>query len=110
MCMLLHGDAALLVRPRSGSLDLSNLFGYKTGGTIHIIINNQIGFTTAPKNSRIPLFIGVAKVVDAPIFHVNTGDNRSHWSRAFRSQIEYRHRFKKDVVIDMIVGATAIMR
>ena len=103
MCMLLHGDAAFAGQGLvPESLDLSNLFGYKTGGTIHIIINNQIGFTTAPKNSRTSHYSSdVAKVVDAPIFHVNADDVEAvvHCARV---AIEYRQRFKKDVVIDMI--------
>ena len=103
MCMLLHGDAAFAGQGLvPESLDLSNLFGYKTGGTIHIIINNQIGFTTAPKNSRTSHYSSdVAKVVDAPIFHVNADDVEAvvHCARV---AVEYRQRFKKDVVIDMI--------
>ena len=103
MCMLLHGDAAFAGQGLvPESLDLSNLIGYKTGGTIHIIINNQIGFTTAPKNSRTSHYSSdVAKVVDAPIFHVNADDVEAvvHCARV---AIEYRQRFKKDVVVDMI--------
>ena len=103
MCMLLHGDAAFAGQGLvPETLDLSNLFGYKTGGTIHIIINNQIGFTTAPKNSRTSHYSSdVAKAVDAPIFHVNADDVEAvvHCARV---AIEYRQRFKKDVVIDMI--------
>jgi len=103
MALLLHGDAAF-----SGqglvpeALDLSHLIGYQTGGTIHIIINNQIGFTTAPKFSRSsPYCSDVAKTVAAPIFHVNADDVESVVHCA-RIAMEYRQRFKKDVVIDMI--------
>jgi len=103
MALLLHGDAAF-----SGqglvpeALDLSHLIGYQTGGTIHIIINNQIGFTTAPKFSRSsPYCSDVAKTVAAPIFHVNADDVEAVVHCA-RIAMEYRQRFKKDVVIDMI--------
>ncbi len=103
MALLLHGDAAF-----SGqglvpeAFDLSNLIGYQTGGTIHIVINNQIGFTTAPKYSRSSTYCtDVAKIVAAPIFHVNADDPESVVHCA-RIAVEYRQKFKKDVVIDMI--------
>ena len=103
MALLLHGDAAF-----SGqglvleALDLSNLFGYKTGGTIHIVINNQIGFTTAPRFSRTSHYSSdVAKANNAPIFHVN-GDDVEAVTHCARIATEYRQRFKKDVVIDII--------
>ncbi len=103
MALLLHGDAAF-----SGqglvleALDLSNLIGYKTGGTIHIVINNQIGFTTAPRFSRTSHYSSdVAKANDAPIFHVN-GDDVEAVTHCARIATEYRQRFKKDVVIDII--------
>jgi len=103
MALLLHGDAAF-----SGqglvpeAFDLSNLNGYKTGGTIHIVINNQIGFTTNPAHSRSsPYCSDVAKVVAAPIFHVNADDVEAV-THVARIATEYRQRFKKDVVIDMI--------
>ena len=103
MCMLLHGDAAFAGQGLvPETLDLSNLIGYKTGGTIHIIINNQIGFTTAPRNSRTSHYSSdIAKAVDAPIFHVNADDVEAVVHCA-RIAIEYRQRFKKDTVIDMI--------
>ncbi|MEE2699699.1 MAG: 2-oxoglutarate dehydrogenase E1 component [Pseudomonadota bacterium] len=103
MCLLLHGDAAF-----SGqglvpeALDLSNLVGYRTGGTIHIVINNQIGFTTSPRFSRSSTYCtDVAKIVSAPIFHVNSDDPEAvvHCTRI---ATEYRQKFKKDVVVDMI--------
>jgi len=103
MALLLHGDAAF-----SGqglvpeAFDLSNLIGYQTGGTVHIVINNQIGFTTAPKYSRSSTYCtDVAKIVSAPIFHVNADDPEAVVHCA-RIAIEYRQKFKKDVVIDMI--------
>jgi 2-oxoglutarate dehydrogenase E1 component len=103
MCLLLHGDAAF-----SGqglvpeAFDLSNLVGYQTGGTIHIVINNQIGFTTSPRFSRSSTYCtDVAKVVSAPIFHVNADDPEAvvHCTRI---ATEYRQKFKRDVVVDMI--------
>ena len=103
MALLLHGDAAF-----SGqglvceALDLSHLVGYSTGGTIHLIVNNQIGFTTAPRFSRSsPYCSDPAKVVMAPIFHVNA-DNVEAVVHCARIAIEYRQKFKKDAVIDMI--------
>ena len=103
MALLLHGDAAF-----SGqglvpeAFDLSNLIGYQTGGTIHIVVNNQIGFTTAPKYSRSSTYCtDVGKIVAAPIFHVNADDPESVVHCA-RIAVEYRQKFKKDVVIDMI--------
>jgi 2-oxoglutarate dehydrogenase E1 component len=103
MALLLHGDAAF-----SGqglvpeAFDLSNLIGYQTGGTIHIVINNQIGFTTSPRYSRSSTYCtDVAKVVSAPIFHVNADDPEAVVHCA-RIATEYRQKFKKDVVLDMI--------
>ena len=101
--LILHGDAAFagqgLVHE---TLALSGLRGYRTGGTIHFIINNQIGFTTAPRFSRSsPYCSDVAKAVDAPIFHVN-GDDPEAVVHCARITTEYRQRFKKDAVVDMI--------
>ncbi len=100
--LLMHGDAAF-----SGqglvpeTLDLSGLKGYKTGGTIHFIVNNQIGFTTSPTNSRSgPYCSDVALMVEAPIFHVN-GDDPESVVYAARIATEFRQKFNKDVVIDM---------
>ena len=100
--LLMHGDAAF-----SGqglvpeTLDLSGLKGYKTGGTIHFIVNNQIGFTTNPTFSRSgPYCSDVALMVEAPIFHVN-GDDPEAVVYAARIATEFRQKFNKDVVIDM---------
>ncbi len=103
MGLLLHGDAAFAGQGLvPETFDLSHLRGYQTGGTIHYIINNQIGFTTSPKFSRSsPYCSDVAKIVAAPIFHANADDPEAvvHCARV---AIEYRQRFKKDVVVDMI--------
>ncbi|MEC6997364.1 MAG: 2-oxoglutarate dehydrogenase E1 component [Pseudomonadota bacterium] len=100
--LLMHGDAAF-----SGqglvpeTLDLSGLKGYKTGGTIHFIVNNQIGFTTSPTYSRSgPYCSDVALMVEAPIFHVN-GDDPEAVVYVARIATEFRQKFNKDVVIDM---------
>ena len=103
MGLLLHGDAAFAGQGLvPETFDLSGLRGYRTGGTIHFIVNNQIGFTTSPRFSRSsPYCSDVAKMVDAPIFHVNADDPEAVVHCA-RIAIEYRQRFKKDVVVDMI--------
>ena len=102
MPLLLHGDAAFagqgLVAECFG---LSGLKGYRTGGTIHVIVNNQIGFTTSPRFSRSsPYPSDVAKMVQAPIFHVN-GDDPEAVIHVFKIATEFRQEFQKDVVIDM---------
>jgi 2-oxoglutarate dehydrogenase E1 component len=100
--LLLHGDAAFAgqgIVPET--LDLSQLRGYRTGGTIHLVVNNQIGFTTNPTHSRSgPYCSDVAKIVSAPILHVN-GDDPEACVHTARIAMEYRQRFKKDIVIDM---------
>ena len=103
MGLLMHGDAAFAGQGLvPEALDLSHLRGYKTGGTIHVIVNNQIGFTTSPKFSRSsPYCSDVAKTVAAPIFHVNA-DCPESVVHCARMAVEYRHKFKKDVVVDMI--------
>ncbi len=100
--LLLHGDAAFAGQGVVAEcFGLSGLKGHRTGGTIHIVVNNQIGFTTAPHNSRSsPYPTDIALMVEAPIFHVN-GDDPEAVVHAARVAIEYRQRFGKDVVIDM---------
>lgn len=102
MPLLLHGDAAFAGQGVvSECFALSGLAGYRTGGTIHYIVNNQIGFTTSPKYSRSsPYPSDVALMVQAPIFHVN-GDDPEAVTYAAKIATEYRQKFSKDVVIDM---------
>ncbi len=100
--LLLHGDAAFAGQGVVAEcFALSGLKGYRTGGTIHIVVNNQIGFTTAPHFSRSsPYPTDNALVVEAPIFHVN-GDDPEAVVHAAKVATEFRQKFKKDVVIDM---------
>jgi 2-oxoglutarate dehydrogenase E1 component len=100
--ILMHGDAAFAGQGLvAESLELSNLVGFCTGGTIHIIVNNQIGFTTAPSAARSsPYPSDVAKGVQAPIFHVN-GDDPEAVVEVARAATEFREEFRKDVVIDL---------
>jgi 2-oxoglutarate dehydrogenase E1 component len=101
--ILIHGDAAFIGQGVVfESLNLSCLEGYKTGGTIHIIINNQIGFTTFPEHSRSTTYSSdTAKYIEAPILHVN-GDEPEDVLRAFQMACDYHSTFGKDVVIDLI--------
>src|SRR3954447_15547455 len=103
MSLLLHGDAAFaaqgVVYETIGFHDLPN---YTTGGTVHIVVNNQIGFTTDPRFARsTPYCSDVAKVVNAPIFHVN-GDDVEAVTFVCQLAAEWRQTFKKDVVIDIV--------
>ena len=101
--ILLHGDAAFAGQGVvSETLSLSLLKGYRTGGTIHIVVNNQVGFTTSPHAARSSTYsTDIAKMIQAPVFHVN-GDDPEACVRVARLAFEYRQAFNKDVVIDMI--------
>ena len=101
--VLIHGDAAFAGQGVvAETLNLSQLRGYRTGGTIHIVVNNQVGFTTAPEYSRSSVYAtDVARMIQAPIFHVN-GDDPEAVVRVGRLAFAYRRKFKKDVVVDMI--------
>ncbi len=101
--LLLHGDAAFAGQGITAeTLMIAELPGYRVGGTIHIVINNQIGFTTTPAYGRSgPYPTDVAKMLEAPIFHVN-GDDPEAVVHVSRLAIEFRQEFKKDVVIDIV--------
>ena len=101
--ILIHGDAAFAGQGVvAETLQLSQLDGYTTGGTIHIVINNQIGFTTNPMEGRTSVYCtDVARAVQAPILHVNA-DDPDACTRVAQTAYQYRQRFKRDIVIDMI--------
>ncbi len=103
MPVLVHGDAAFAGQGVvAETLHLSQLRGYRTGGTIHVVVNNQVGFTTAPTEGRSSTYAtDVARMVQAPIFHVN-GDDPEACIQVARLAYDFRREFNKDVVIDLV--------
>jgi 2-oxoglutarate dehydrogenase E1 component len=102
LALVLHGDAAFAGQGVVAEcLNYSDLDGYTTGGTIHVIVNNQVGFTTNPDEARSTLYAtGIARMLDVPIFHVN-GEEPESVAQVVRLAVEFRYRFKRDAVIDL---------
>ncbi len=101
--ILVHGDASFAGQGVvAETLNLSQLPGYRTGGTVHLVINNQVGFTTNPNEARSSFYASdIAKMIQAPIIHVN-GDDPEAVMRAAQIAMDYREAFHKDIVVDMI--------
>ena len=102
LCILLHGDAAFVGEGVvQETLNMSQLPGYTIGGTIHVIVNNQIGFTTTPEQGRSSTYAsGAAKMLQIPIFHVN-GEDPEAVAQVVRLAVDFRNEYQRDVVIDM---------
>jgi len=102
MVLMIHGDAAFAGEGViQESLNLSNLEGYTTGGTLHVVVNNQLGFTTSPAEGRSsPYATDVAKMLQIPIFHVN-GEDPEAVAQVVRLSMDFRRAFRSDVIIDM---------
>ena len=103
LALLIHGDAAFAGQGVvAETLNLSQLSGYRTGGTVHLVIDNKLGFTTPPAEARSSVYpTDVAKMIQSPIFHVN-GDDPEACVRVARLAFEYRRTFSKDVVVDLV--------
>ena len=101
--LVIHGDAAMMGQGVvAETINLSRLRGYDTGGTLHIVINNQLGYTTDPEDARSSIYCtSVAQMIDIPIFHVN-GDDPEACVHVMRLATQYRQKFQSDVVIDLI--------
>lgn len=102
MAFLIHGDAAFAGEGIiQETLNLSELKGYQTGGALHVVVNNQLGFTTSPEEGRSTVYAtDVARMLQIPIFHVN-GENPEAVAQVVSLAMEFRHVFKRDVVVDM---------